>query len=75
MESYITSSCQEENPDGTICGQLAELEDYYCLPSTDGDVLHLVVRCIKRHRYTTLVENYSGDLLDLFDLPEPNDFE
>ena len=75
MEEFIISSCQEENPDGTICGQMAELKDSYWLPSTDGQILHLVVQCLSRHRYTTLIENYTGDLEDLFKLPKPYDIE
>lgn len=75
MEKLITSSCQEENPDGTMCGQLAELRDRYYLDSTEGKVLQLVVQCINRHRYMVLIENYNGDLEDLFSLPEPFDIE
>lgn len=77
MEKLILSSCQEENPDGTTCDQLAELKDSYWLPGTDGrQLLHLVIRCMVGHHYTTFVKDYTGDnLSDLFELPGPDDCE
>jgi hypothetical protein len=38
------------------CGMPAEILDRYTLPSTDGPVEHIAVRCIDRHQFLMPVE-------------------
>jgi hypothetical protein len=40
-----------ECPDST-CRALAEVIDYFILPSTHGPVEHVRTRCINRHHFT-----------------------
>jgi hypothetical protein len=39
------------------CHKRAEIIDRFTLPSTDGPIVHLKVRCEDGHAYTVLVDN------------------
>jgi hypothetical protein len=43
------------------CGQIAEVVDRDVLPSTDGPVEHVHVRCVARHRFVMPVVSLARD--------------
>ena len=43
------------------CGQIAEVVDRDVLPSTDGPVEHVHVRCVARHRFVMPVVSLAGE--------------
>ena len=44
------------------CGQIAEVVDRDVLPSTDGPVEHVHVRCVAKHRFVMPVVALARDL-------------
>ena len=43
------------------CGQIAEVVDRDVLPSTDGPVEHVHVRCVAKHRFVMPVVSLARD--------------
>jgi hypothetical protein len=45
------------------CAAPAEVVDRYVLNSTDGPLEHATVVCVRRHRYTLLVEQETSAMM------------